>query len=224
MGRKPVEKRRLNDPEIRLDWTFRLIPVFLQFGFQRLNMDMIARKLKISKATLYNQFRSREEMFELAIDTILEGISQQRSVFNRQGVSFQDRYLYLFALILKQVMGISPVLVKDIKVGYPHLWVKVENFYQSWEKDLIDFFELGISAGEFQDINPVLVSRSLISSVQQIVEPEFLEQTGLSISQALADLFRLHSESFFQQPDLELNQAANEERLSSILAEVGVSS
>ena len=222
MGRKPVEKKRLNDPEIRLRWTMELIPVFLQFGFQRLSMDMIARKLKISKATLYNQFESREEMFELAIDTILDGISKQRAIFRRQGVSFQDRYLYLFALILKQVIGISPVLVRDIKVGYPSLWIKLENFYQSWEKDLITFFEHGIGAGEFQDIHPMLVSRSLISSVQQIVEPDFLEQTGLSISQALAGLFRLHAESFFQQTDLKLSSTVNEERLSRILSEVGV--
>ena len=51
----------LNDPKLRaiLD---RVIELFYEFGIRNLNMDDISRKLKISKKTLYQYFKSKEDL------------------------------------------------------------------------------------------------------------------------------------------------------------------
>ena len=53
----------LNDPKIRaiLD---RVIELFYEFGIRNLNMDDISSKLKISKKTLYQYFKSKEDLIE----------------------------------------------------------------------------------------------------------------------------------------------------------------
>ena len=64
MGRKPVDKERIDDPELKSAWIKQLSPIYLRNGLTRFTMDDIASKLSISKATLYKYYASREEILD----------------------------------------------------------------------------------------------------------------------------------------------------------------
>jgi len=46
--------------------------VFIQMGYKDASMDLIAETAGISKKTVYNHFKSKETLFEVIVDTILE--------------------------------------------------------------------------------------------------------------------------------------------------------
>ena len=72
MGRKPVDKERIDDPELKATWISRLAPVYLRNGLTRFTMDDIASKLGISKATLYKYYASREEILDDVVQRRIE--------------------------------------------------------------------------------------------------------------------------------------------------------
>ena len=47
MGRKPVDKNRIDHPELKADWIKQLAPIYLRNGLTRFTMDDIASKLGI---------------------------------------------------------------------------------------------------------------------------------------------------------------------------------
>ena len=50
------------------------VTAFLEHGFQRTSMDLIAKQANVARRTLYNQFESKEELFETVVDFIWEDI------------------------------------------------------------------------------------------------------------------------------------------------------
>jgi AcrR family transcriptional regulator len=71
MARMKSEARRRNILDV-------VAQVFVEHGFERTSMSMIAERLGGSKATLYNYFKSKEELFlavlDFEIDTNAEAI------------------------------------------------------------------------------------------------------------------------------------------------------
>ena len=64
MGRKPKDKERVDDPYLKETWVKELATLYLQHGLGKFTMDKIAKKLNISKATLYKYFASKDEIID----------------------------------------------------------------------------------------------------------------------------------------------------------------
>ncbi|MCS6985791.1 MAG: TetR/AcrR family transcriptional regulator [Leptospiraceae bacterium] len=201
MGRKALDKPRILNPDVRQDFIQRLIPFFMERGFSNTKMEDIARYLGVSKATLYEHFSSQEELYSLAVDYVLQEIRASRSILEKKELSYAERYVYLFAVVLQQVAGITPLFVQDIEENYPQLWQRVQDFYQSWEKDLQNFYEEGRAAGTFIEIHPAVFSRTIIAMLKEMINSEFLITHALTLPQLLLDFFKIHSQGVFQKTE-----------------------
>ncbi len=192
MGRKALNKDRTLDPEIRQEWLKILTPFFIQNGFHRVTTNDIAQQLGISKATLYEHFSSRDEIFTMVINYVIEMIREKRTILDEEELSYQERYVHLFALILEQIIGISVVLLNDIESHYPRLWQIIIDFFDEWNEALKKFFEAGIKAGEFYDMHPAIMSKTVTSLLRDLMTPVFLIKNNISVNQAFIDGFRMH--------------------------------
>ena len=74
MGRQPLDKERELDPKVRSEYLSQLLPHFIEHGMSAHSMDSIVHHLQISKATFYRHFRSRDELFEIFIDHLVDKI------------------------------------------------------------------------------------------------------------------------------------------------------
>ena len=63
------------------DITQKALTYFLQYGFKTFTMDDLANSLGISKKTLYEQFASKNELVEAALDYVLEMTCHQVDKF-----------------------------------------------------------------------------------------------------------------------------------------------
>lgn len=196
MGRKALPKKRILDPETREKWLQTLLPYFLKNGFRRVTMNDITRQLGISKATLYEHFQSRDELYSESLELLLKQVGDARVILDDQSLSYEDRFLRLFGVVLRQVIGISPILLEDMKYHYPALWQRVQEYYQDWERTLHDFFKEAMEAGAFQKVHPALISRVITSLLREFMNPEFLMQNQITVEQAFTDMLKLLSEGF----------------------------
>ncbi|RME88111.1 MAG: TetR/AcrR family transcriptional regulator [Candidatus Hydrogenedentota bacterium] len=197
MGRKAIAKERVLDPQMRQEMAFRLLPLFMSRGFRRVTMNEITRQLGISKATFYQHFESQDELYALSIELLLKQIGDAKPILKEKSLSYEDRFLHLFAIVLKQVLGLSPILLEDMKYHYPDLWQRLQDYYVEWENTLAEFFKEAMEQQAFRDVHPAIVSRLITVVLREFLNPEFLTQNQITVEQAFTDLLHILGEGFF---------------------------
>jgi len=70
--------------------------VFISMGYKQASMDKIAEKAGISKKTVYNHFQSKENLFEVIVDGLLEQRQNLKTIIYDSNKSLEEQLL-LFA-------------------------------------------------------------------------------------------------------------------------------
>ena len=217
MGRRPVKKERIDDPQLKEQWVRVLLPIYINNGLRKFSMDDIAAHLGISKATLYKHFRSREEIIENALVVKLNDIGSFREKLFDEEQEYWDRYFNAIYIFFAEISGISTDFLLDLKTLYPEIWKRVE-FFRSYAADMLrDFYQQGIELGLFNDISPALLVASDKMFFDLISDPDFLKTQQLTLQQAFKDYFTLRTKGLFQSSDNELDK-----KISNFIAQIAV--
>lgn len=205
MGRKPVEKIRIDNPEQKKQWVKVLTPIYIKNGLKKFTMDEIARILGTSKATLYKHFTSREEILELSLEVKLNEIGSFKDKLFDESLPYIDRYFTSIQIFFQEIAGISNEFLADLKNIYPSLWKRVIFFREYAVEVLKQFYQIGIEAGFFHDVDPAILVINDKLFFDAISEPDFLIEHKLSLQKAFMDYFTLRCNGLFKQGQEALN-------------------
>ncbi|MBL8032542.1 MAG: TetR/AcrR family transcriptional regulator [Leptospiraceae bacterium] len=218
MGRRTLEKERDLNPEVRSEYLARLMPFFIEKGMSPHSMDDIVQYLEISKATFYRHFRSRDELFEMFIEYIVDKILSSRFFLHNKALAYEERYLLTFAAILHELGGIGFNLLSDLKQNLPHLWERIRSTYTVWESELHDFFKEGIESGYVHDVNPSILAHMIILFFRELMTPEYLQTLKMTLAEAFMETFKIQVRSIVRSPDFSLDKI--EERMRTMFPEL----
>jgi len=218
MGRKTLEKERELDPQVRGEYMARLMPLFVEQGMSAHSMDAIVQYLEISKATFYRHFHSRDELFEMFIDYVVEKILSSRVFLHNKGLPYEERYLLTFAAILHELGGMGFTLMSDLRYNLLHLWEKVRGTYTIWEQELIVFFKEGIEKGHVHDVNPSILAHMITLFFRELMTPEYLQSLKMTLAEAFMETFRIQIRSIVKDPNFSFE--AIEERMHTTFPEL----
>ena len=198
MGRKPVTKERIDNPQLKEEWVRVLLPIYIKNGLKRMSMDEVAKQLNVSKATLYKHFSSREEIVEMALVVKLNDIGSFKEMLFDESQPFIDRYFNSIHLFFAEISGISTEFLLDLKKLYPDIWKRVEFFREYAATLLKAFYSRGIESGVFNNIDPAILVLNDKMFFDAISDPEFLMQNSLSLQKAFRDYFTLRTQGLFK--------------------------
>lgn len=118
-----VKEINLNDPKLCaiLDGT---IALFYEFGIKNLNMDDISRQLKISKKTLYQYAKSKEDLIEKLIyyDDMKWGNKIEE--FRLSNLNAIDILIQVSLLVFEQMGKFDPKIKFEMKKYYEAIFHK----------------------------------------------------------------------------------------------------
>ena len=147
--------------------------IFAKKGFQAATVSDIAKKAKVSDATIYEYFSSKEELlFSIPAETIREYHEKNREILPHiQGAANKLRFLIQRHLGL---YGDNPdyatVVMLILKGSRNFLKTNAYKIVQSSARNYIQVFEEGIQNGEFRsDIKPYLVRALIWGSIEHLV-------------------------------------------------------
>jgi len=171
--------------------------LFLDRGFFRVTADEIAGRIGISKATLYKEFASKEEILRAVVRGLMaEASGRVDAIMGVDGLGFVDRLAKLFALVVGTISRFGPLFLRDIQRGAPVVWKEVETF----RRDKINTnFKVILAAGRGQglfrgDIDEDFLMRMFVSLVEEFVNPAEVLRSG----RAPAEMFESIIKVFFQ--------------------------
>jgi AcrR family transcriptional regulator len=154
-------------------------------------MDSIAKELNISKATLYQYFKSKDEMVEIILERVIFQLRDFEKIAQNQNLTFEERYYQIIELFAGVISDISNIFLEDLRNDYPKLWKDVQNFIEYTSEVLFVFYDSGKKAGVFKDINSAVLAMTDRMFFNAIADVEFLNKNKLTLKQAFEEYYKV---------------------------------
>jgi len=170
---------------------------FFHHGFVRVTADDIAAELGISKATLYKEFRSKEEILLAVVREFMAEISGRVDVLIKdESLSFVERLAALFSLVGSRISQLGPLFLRDIQKSAPAVWKEIQEFRR--DKIIVNF-KMILAAGHKQglfrgDIDADLLMKMFLKLVEEFVNPAEILRSGRSSAETFESVIKV----FFQ--------------------------
>ena len=167
------------------------VHLFLEKGFHETSMREIAKAAGVGKSTLYDYFKSKDEILVSYFEDEIQKITTNAQNIAQQDLNVSEK--------LAQIMEFHLRYLVDNKLFYLKLTVEAQRLalgsqqqiqvarhaYQDMLRALI---EEGIQSGEFREINPLFAARSIFTLLSTAVftsrptgTPEEMLQEALGI-------------------------------------------
>lgn len=146
--------------------------LFWKYGVRSITMDDIARRLAISKKTIYQHFTDKEDIL---MQVTLYRLSCDQVLISCAAVEAETPIHEVLAMLdemRKNVDKMNPTLMMDIKRYYPKAWSLYKKFKEDYIlKEMVDNIRRGINDGYFRaDVNPEILARMRVEQVEMAFE------------------------------------------------------
>jgi len=171
--------------------------LFFSRGFVRVTADEIAAQIGISKATLYKEFESKEEILRAVVrDFMNEIIGRVEALIHDDTLSFVERLVALFAFVGGRISQFGPLLVRDLQKSAPLVWKEIDDFRRD---KILTNFKIILAAGHKQglfrsDIDMDLLLRMFLKLVEEFVNPAEILRSGRTPAETFESVIKV----FFQ--------------------------
>lgn len=191
MGRKPIEKDRLYDQSKKNKWVKKLLPLFKEKGLKGYSMDEMASYLEISKATIYNHFKSKDEIVDSVIQLKINELKAFEDYINNINLPFLTRYFKGIQYFTSRLSDFSNLFLHDLQKQYPLQWQAFSNFQNKCIEIIKEYYQEGIRQGVFNNINLSLLVMSDRIFFQLLSVPEYLSELNITLEQAFEEYFKM---------------------------------
>lgn len=146
-----------------------LYKLFRKKGLQ-LSMDQIARELKLTKKTLYNNFDCKEELMRTVMQHVLGEIEFKMNIALTHGKNAIEALYHISAIMNKSLEEIGPLLLNDTATCLPDLKLLNHTDRMSFYSRIItENLNRGISESLYRnDLNISLVTIFFTSAMSKI--------------------------------------------------------
>lgn len=159
--------------------------LFFSYGIRSVSMDDIARHLGMSKKTVYQHFKDKDEIVNTLLITSLESNEEQLKKLETNSKDAVQEIILIMKHISEMFSRINPNLFYDMQKYYPEAWKTFQAFKQrSMIKMVETNLQQGISQGYFRhDINVKILAKMRIEQVEIAMNPMIFPHDKFNIAE-----------------------------------------
>lgn len=132
----------------------RIFNILAELGPSQTTMDLLARRLSISKRTLYEIFGSKDDMLRSILDRIDRQYAAEVERIIRESNNVMEVMANVFIYHKHSMTRLSAAFFRDMDTRYRHLRNNYENNSHKWVKYVNRALRLGVRQGVFRsDVN-----------------------------------------------------------------------
>lgn len=199
MGRKSINKQRIEDPQTKAVWLRALVPLLFDGQLHGETMATIAQKVGVSKATFYKHYNSKETLLADAVDLKIEQISRFANLLFDERESYVNRYTNALQTASEELAGISNDFLIFLRQRHPDLWQKIDNLADFATQCFRQFYEQGIKEDILEnfDVNMMALTDSII--IHALTDPRILVENNITIATFIKEYFEMKSKAIFKE-------------------------
>jgi len=108
--------------ELKERITEEAISQFMKYGIRHITMDDIANNLAISKRTLYEVFKDKNELIETCMNELTVKQEKRHRELQSSSANVIELMIATMQNMIKALNAINPVFFSDLKKYYPKIW------------------------------------------------------------------------------------------------------
>jgi AcrR family transcriptional regulator len=161
---------------------------FFAHGYRRFTMDDLAAELGMSKKTLYQHFRSKDQIMAAVIgDFSGEVRGDAEAVLQNRSLSFAEKLRAFVESMVTRLSALHPHTIRDLQRYAPALHARIEEMRR---KNIPYIFgrliEEGQAAGFVRDnVSPSFAVEFFLHAMQGLLQPPALERLRLTPQEIL---------------------------------------
>jgi TetR/AcrR family transcriptional regulator len=158
---------------------------FVASGFHNTTMDQIAREMRISKKTIYKHFRTKDDLIRASIEQITSGVKKSIEQIVDSGTTSVEKLNSIGKVLLNVTLKINDKWLSDLKTHYFFIWEEMDRFREvNINKNFMKIIEQGQEEGHIVDYPSNAILTIIRSSIQAVINPEFLVNNSISAQEA----------------------------------------
>jgi AcrR family transcriptional regulator len=172
------------------------VKVFAEKGIARAKMIEVAKEAGIGKGTIYEYFRSKDELFHYAVDRFFRSFNAQL----QQALATTDdptkRLEILVRTIFDSLKTSGPEMHIMLEIWAEGVRQGVEYFdlkgmYAGYRELIAGILTKGIDTGQFREVDPVSVAAAIIGALDGLMLQWILMEEALDLDKTPEELVRL---------------------------------
>ena len=191
--------------------------LFKRYGFRSVTMDEIASYLSISKKTIYQFFKDKNEVVFSATKEILKRDREEFTSITKIAENAIEELFLVSKCLRRMVDEINPSLLFDLQKYHPDAYAL---FYDYKEKFIfnmiINNLNKGIKGGYFRkDIDPNILARLRVEEVQMSFDNRIYPTSQFEFMEVQLQLFEHFLEGIMTDEGRKLYKAYQEKTLAN---------
>ena len=152
----------------------------------KFTMDELARRLGVSKRTLYENFASKEEIIgAILAESAAEIKAHREAVAIDDGLCISEKFRQMLAVRSSLWTGISETVFMDIKRCMPDQWRTIENTLDELWLVVETLLQEGVRAGHFRPVFFPAVRIMFRGAYYEFANYQFLAQHKVTIAEMI---------------------------------------
>jgi AcrR family transcriptional regulator len=175
--------------------------LFFTKGYNSVTTDDLAYELGTSKRTIYEHFKSKEEILDEVVNDMKTHMDTEFDLLLTRNVPFTQMMKDVFALT-GQVSGyFRPALLEDIRRYAPAVYQKINLIRKESLQDKIrKMFEIGTQEGIYRnDMNPDFLIFVFSAVFERIATTDAFSTMPITVGEAQAMFARLIFEGMYSK-------------------------
>jgi len=168
--------------------------VYLKYGIKSVTMDEMARQLGVSKKTIYQFVKDKNDLVEQCLvlthleeDEVIQGIMDS----NENAI---DQLLGISRFIITQLRKVHPSIFFDLAKYHPSAMKLMDNHKNTYVCGCIEQnLKNGIDQGLYRkNMNPSVISMMYVGMIDMLMNGEITRSSELRPDEVYSEMFRYH--------------------------------
>jgi AcrR family transcriptional regulator len=146
--------------------------LFMKYGVKSVTMDDLAKEMGMSKKTIYQVAKNKEELIFKTLGNHFQNEMAQCCQFSSENINAIEELLSIAKHLIEQMRSMNPAVLFDLKKYYPKAYKVVEDYRFSFIYETIyNNLKKGIKQGLYRkDINADIIAKFYVARADIIFE------------------------------------------------------
>jgi len=165
--------------------------LFLKYGVRSISMDDIAHHQGISKKTIYENFKDKNDLVVQVTLKFIEKWVKEYEEIKINSIDAIDELFLLTKLIRKHFAKLNPSLMFDVRKYHPQAW----DMFLKYEEDIaypsvVDNLKRGIEEGFFRpDINVQILAKIRLEQIHHTIDEDLFPKDQFDLMEVRLQIF-----------------------------------
>lgn len=178
-----------NEEKIRL--IHKIFYLFVEHGIDGISMDEVAKCIKVSKATIYKYFKSKEDIVRDMVNEIIVHFNTLQFTTDNgiNGILESISKVYFKAVLA--TASSSSKFIADLESKFPDIYSDYIIALESFKIRFVNFYECAIRQGYCKKISIDIVIEQIKMTLAAIINSTYLTKHNTSLAVVVTEYYKL---------------------------------